>query len=213
MNNLIIDCSAGMTAIIDTEKGVFSKIDLNQKKHTDELLFSVDELLNEAKISVDEIDNFCVCVGPGSFTGIRVAVSIVKGLAVVSGARIFVLSNFDIYDICGSKNYKLILDGFSEYVYTKTVSDKGVFEKCESISDVIEELKNVDCDVFVQTEKTQNILKNAEITSQIAQNVINFAFNSKIQNNEFIEINEISPIYLRASQAEIERNNRLAGKK
>ena len=32
-----------------------------------------------------------------------------------------------------------------------------------------------------------------------------------INKNEFIEINQISPVYLRASQAEIERNKRLGG--
>ena len=106
MKNLIIDCSAGMTIVVNNAGKEFSKIDLNQKKHTDELLFSVDELLKESGLSIDEIENFCVCVGPGSFTGIRVAISIVKGLSVNSNSKIFTFSNFYIFAIHKHHKYQ-----------------------------------------------------------------------------------------------------------
>lgn len=213
MKNLIIDCSSGMTIVLDVDGKLYSRIDLEQKKHTDELLLSVDELLNSVKVSIDKIQNFCVCVGPGSFTGIRVAVSIVKGLAVNSNAKVFTLSNFNIYDTRGSKKYKIILDGFSQFVYTRTYDGGVTTDKCEVFLDVINELKSNDFDVYVQNEKLQNLLKNNKISSIIAENKINFAFNSKIASDEFTRLNEIVPVYLRASQAEIERNNRLVGGK
>ena len=75
----------------------FCKIDENQKKHTDELLVSVDELLKQAGLNANQIDVVGVCEGPGSFTGIRVAVSICKGLAVESKIKIVTASNFDVY--------------------------------------------------------------------------------------------------------------------
>lgn len=48
MNSLIIDCSAGMKVYLCAGENVISKIDENQKKHTDELLLCVDELLKQA---------------------------------------------------------------------------------------------------------------------------------------------------------------------
>ena len=44
MNTLIIDCSAGMSIILLTDSNCYKIIDNNQKKHTDELLLSVDKL-------------------------------------------------------------------------------------------------------------------------------------------------------------------------
>ncbi len=96
MKKIILDCSEGMSIFVDRDGKIFSFVDKEQKRHTDNLLFKLDELLNEAGINVSEIDVFCVCIGPGSFTGIRVAVSIVKGLAINSNAKICVASNFDI---------------------------------------------------------------------------------------------------------------------
>ena len=65
-------------------------------------------------------------------------------------------------------------------------------------------------EVFVQNEKTQNLLKKCEINSKIAQINTIFAFNEKISNNKNILLEQISPIYLRASQAEIERQKRIS---
>jgi tRNA A37 threonylcarbamoyladenosine modification protein TsaB len=67
----------------------------------------VDSLLCEAGINVKELNNICVCVGPGSFTGVRVAVSVVKGLSIGSNAKVFVLTNFDVFDI-KEKSYQAI---------------------------------------------------------------------------------------------------------
>ena len=97
MNKLILDCSAGMSVWLCKDDEVFFKVDENQKKHTDELLLTVDELLKNASISVADLDVIGVCVGPGSFTGVRVAISICKGLAVGAKTKFVQISNFDLY--------------------------------------------------------------------------------------------------------------------
>ena len=80
-----------------------------QNKHSDEILKVIDELLLKAKLKINDIQNICVCVGPGSFTGVRVAMSIVKGLAIGVKAKVFACSNFDIFN-CLEKDYYLVLD-------------------------------------------------------------------------------------------------------
>lgn len=52
------------------------------KTLTNRLLCCVDTLLSSAGLRIDDIDCFAVALGPGSFTGIRVGVATVKGLAL-----------------------------------------------------------------------------------------------------------------------------------
>lgn len=213
MRNLIIDCSAGMNAYVVDDEKIFFKQDSKEKKHTDELLLCVDELLNGANLNINEIENICVCVGPGSFTGIRVAISICKGLAVDSNIKVFVLSNFDIYETKSAGNKCLVLDGFSKFVYVRKYVNDLTVDECIDVESLVDFIKKEKLEVFVQNEKVQNLLKTYEIDSKIAQNNTILSFYNIIKENKFIQLNQISPIYLRASQAEIERNLKLSGGK
>ncbi len=49
--------------------------------HSETMLHMIENLLRNAKCTVDDIDMFAVSAGPGSFTGVRIGVSIIKGLA------------------------------------------------------------------------------------------------------------------------------------
>lgn len=211
MNALILDCSYGMNVFVISDEDLYFQIDRNQKKHTDELLVSVNKLLEKANISAKDLDNICVCVGPGSFTGIRVAVSICKGLAIGTGAKIFTANNFEILNYKNESKAVFVLEGFSEYVYVRVFDGENCFDNCERISELTEKIKKdySDYNVYVQSNTMQELLKGYEIKSDIAENNVVDFFDDKILNNLFTEINQISPIYLRASQAELERAEKL----
>lgn len=211
MNTLIINCSYGMSIYLLKDSKIYEHIDKNQKKHTDELLVVVDELLNKANVGINEIDNIGVCIGPGSFTGIRVAVSVCKGLSIGINAKIFVLDNFDVVSFGINEKSIYILDGFSNFVYSRVFNGKNNEDSCQNISDLINMIKTnyKDYTIYVESEKTQNILLDNQIQSKFIENHTINAFLDKIKNNETTLINQISPIYLRASQAEIERNEKL----
>jgi tRNA threonylcarbamoyladenosine biosynthesis protein TsaB len=49
--------------------------------HSDYLIPSIDEILKRTGVTIEEIDAFAAVVGPGAFTGLRVGVSTIKGLA------------------------------------------------------------------------------------------------------------------------------------
>lgn len=49
--------------------------------HSNTLLNDIDKLLHEAQVELTEIDVFAVATGPGSFTGLRIGIATVKGLA------------------------------------------------------------------------------------------------------------------------------------
>ena len=49
--------------------------------HSNTLLKDIDRVLHEAQVDLSEIDLFAVATGPGSFTGLRIGIATVKGLA------------------------------------------------------------------------------------------------------------------------------------
>ncbi len=58
------------------------------KKHAETALPLIDALLEENGVTIDQIDWFAVDIGPGSFTGVRIGVSLVNALAFATGKPI-----------------------------------------------------------------------------------------------------------------------------
>jgi tRNA threonylcarbamoyladenosine biosynthesis protein TsaB len=54
-------------------------------KHSNRILALVDQVLAQSGVSLDAVDAFAVTRGPGSFTGLRVGVSLVQGLVLATG--------------------------------------------------------------------------------------------------------------------------------
>ena len=210
MNILMIDCSHGMEIEVFKGNQRSSYVDYDEKKHTDKLLEIVDKQLENVGLKIKNIECVCVCVGPGSFTGIRVAISICKGLAITGDVKICTASDFDVIEQKEFKKAYYIIDGFSDYVYVRNVDGGNRKDECIKFSELVQKIKNDQgCEVACISEKTQNLLKQYEIQCKLLRIDITSCFLNKISRQEFTPINEISPIYLRASQAEIERDERL----
>lgn len=58
------------------------------KKHAETILPLIDALLEENGARIGQIDLFAVDIGPGSFTGVRIGVSLVNALAYANGKRV-----------------------------------------------------------------------------------------------------------------------------
>ena len=93
-------------------------------KHSENLLLSLDALLDKMDISIDQNDCFGVVVGPGSFTGVRIAISLVKGL--LAGGRnekIVTLTTFElmaytyINQYQPKENFVCIIDALSDLYF------------------------------------------------------------------------------------------------
>src|SRR5690554_6176022 len=68
-------------AVVEDNK-VLAEITVNIKRnHSIQLMPAIDEMLEQAKLTIDDIDRVAVAEGPGSYTGLRIAVTIAKSLA------------------------------------------------------------------------------------------------------------------------------------
>ena len=79
--------------------------------HSVLLMETVDEVLKRANMRLDECDFFAAAVGAGSFTGIRIGISAVKGFALATGKPTLGVTSFDTlaYNAIGGAGKKLCL--------------------------------------------------------------------------------------------------------
>jgi tRNA threonylcarbamoyladenosine biosynthesis protein TsaB len=68
---------------------------ISREAKGDACLPMIDELLASQKLSARDITRWAVDIGPGSFTGVRVGVSTVKGIAFATGAEVVGVNAFD----------------------------------------------------------------------------------------------------------------------
>lgn len=95
---------------------------LEPRSHTRLLLAMVDQVLNEAGISLGELDTFAFGRGPGSFTGIRIACSVIQALSFGLDKPVVPVSTLQAlaqqaYRVCDKPRVFASLDARLEAVY------------------------------------------------------------------------------------------------
>jgi tRNA threonylcarbamoyladenosine biosynthesis protein TsaB len=75
----------GSVAIV-TDGGVIAQYSLNiEVTHSERLMSTVDRVMKDTGFTMADMDGYAVAIGPGSFTGLRIGLATVKGLALVTG--------------------------------------------------------------------------------------------------------------------------------
>lgn len=93
MRLLAIDTACGPASVaLVTGTEVPSRSAVGGQGHAEHVLALVDDLLTEAGLRLGDLDALAFGRGPGSFTGLRVAASVVQGLALGSGLPVIPVS-------------------------------------------------------------------------------------------------------------------------
>ncbi len=99
MNNyLAVDTSSRYLTVVACkgEKKVVSHLADCAMNHSVVLMDQIDKALDEVGLTPAECDYFAAVTGPGSFTGIRIGVSCIKGYATALGKRAVGVTAFDL---------------------------------------------------------------------------------------------------------------------
>lgn len=76
-------------AFRDAKEGVFEKREEARGSHSEKLFLFIDELRQEHGFEIAELDSVIVSEGPGSYTGLRISASAVKGLLFGTGVILY----------------------------------------------------------------------------------------------------------------------------
>lgn len=103
MRILAIETSTmlGGAAVMDSGAGLLAEVRVNVKAaHSERLMSEVDYVLAQASCAVQDMDALAVATGPGSFTGLRIGLSTVKGLAFATGLPVVAVPTLEAFASC-----------------------------------------------------------------------------------------------------------------
>ena len=193
--------------------------------HSQTLMELIDAALRLAGIGVDEVDAFAVAHGPGSFTGVRIGVSAVKGLSFPKNTPCCGVSTLEALANCADAEDCIIcpvMDARCQQVYTALFRKQNgeIVRLTEDEPLLLEELADrlaaYDETILLigdGTEITWKYLSQKPVRAVRFSEIYRFQHASgvaiaawkKYNNNEpFCSGRELQPVYLRLSQAERE---------
>lgn len=120
MKSLFIDTHDAeiIIALYDNKTLVESSIKESMRNHSDYTMPMIKDILDKNNITVHDLDEIIVVNGPGSFTGVRLGVTIAKTLAYTLNIPIKAITSLEVYALSNSKETKKLV----------TINDvKGVF--------------------------------------------------------------------------------------
>ena len=194
--------------------------------HSRTLLPMAEDMLKNAELSLDKVDLFAVAHGPGSFTGVRIGVSTVKGLAWAADKPCVGVSTLEAmawHGLAAGGFVCPVMDARRSQVYNalfKVENGKPV-RLCEdrpiALSQLAEELRTLNAPAFLigdGAELAEKYLREQAIPCTVAPENLRWqsawgvamAAMDKAPGNA----DALLPVYLRLSQAERERQERLA---
>ncbi len=223
MKILAVDSSAKSAGVAVAEGGrLISECFVNNAlTHSRTLMPMVENALSQADLTLKDIDAICVNVGPGSFTGIRIGVAAVKGLAMCDNipcAGVSTLESIAYNFIDEECIVCAVMDARCNQVYTALFRCDGaeVTRLCEDKAISIDELGNELADysekIYLAGDGAELCFKafgdkitNARLSGEARryQRAFGVALASE-KNNEFIDSALLAPVYLRLPQAERE---------
>ena len=190
--------------------------------HSERLLGAIEFVLKEARCPIERIDGWVVALGPGSFTGLRIGVSTVKGLAFATGKPVSGISVLDVLASQIAPTSHLIcpiLDARKKEVYTAFYryeegrslmrqSDYQAIRPEDLVKKITEQTIFLGDGVKTYGDFLLNCLPSSAIFPPAPFHVSHGSMVGKLgiellKKGEHLNLSTFSPIYIRPSEAEM----------
>ena len=198
----------------------------NGLTHSEHLLPMVEQALLATHISLDRVDLLACTNGPGSFTGVHIATSMIKGFALGKDTPVVGVSTLhslakNLTPLCGI--FCPVMDARREQVYNALFSCDGKTltrlcdDRAVSLEDLAKELQSYagqtiyfvgdGCEITEAYMEKQGVTFEKAPQTLLWQNAASTAIlaEESYQRGEYTTAEELTPFYLRLPQAERER--------
>ncbi len=197
VNTAFMDANIGL--VLDSGKILSRTIDA-KSKHSENVLKTIDEMCEEGNVRFRDIDKVAVVIGPGSFTGIRIGVAIVKALGCVNlNLKVYPITSLELMAYIYLQNHKekitCVLNALSNLYFTAKFDDDGKKLEKEKMVDKLND------DEKIIVLKGDLNLPNSVSVELNTVSLVDFAL-KKIEKDMPISAENLEPLYLRPSQAE-----------
>ncbi len=231
MKILALDSSAAVcTAALCENEKLICEITVNTgNTHSETLLPVVEQILKLTDTKVDDIELFACSVGPGSFTGVRIGVSTIKGLTFGKDKSCVGVSTLDTL----ARNISMfdgilcpVMDARRDHVYNALYECSGSVitrlcpDRLISVEELDAELSSLGKNIYLsgdgysicEREFTKTAIEHIPERLRLESGYSTaMCALEKYKNGEYVRDFELAPVYLRPSQAERERIEKLKG--
>jgi tRNA threonylcarbamoyladenosine biosynthesis protein TsaB len=212
----------GSIALVSGSHCIAEQSLLSKLTHSQRLLATVERVMTECRVAWEMIDAIAISLGPGSFTGLRIGLSTVKGLALATSIPLIGVPTLDglasqftgtAMPLCP------ILDARKNEVYTALyqTDDRGIMQRrseylvipaAELAGQITEPTLFAGDGIAVHSgllrEKLGELAVFAPEQLYFAKaSSIGFLALSRWRKKEFLDPGGCVPLYVRASDAEI----------
>ncbi len=196
MKYLFLDSSNKylMIAVLDDNKVIASHIEYCFKKQSEKLFPAMISLLADNNIDKNEIEGVIVTIGPGSYTGVRIALSVAKVLCTSKHLPLYTINSLRVYDNACDDTL-VLMDARSKRAYCAHYHQGAeVLAPCVmSIDDIKAYLVDKQVKVVGDSELVGLEALEVDFVSNIEAS---FAYKEKVDN-----IHTLTPCYLKESDA------------
>jgi tRNA threonylcarbamoyladenosine biosynthesis protein TsaB len=211
--------SSGSVALLDGNNLVSESLIEGSPAYSDKLLFEIDSMLNGSGTKLNEIDGFVITTGPGSFTGLRVGISLLKGFILATEKPFASVNTLEAYAKTlqpGPYAICPVLDARKKEVYTALFNSgndqcvRSTLDQAISVVDLCNQIKqptafvgnglDIYKDVFTSCLKENFINKVPTKNLTVAASAVLIA---NAQKNLHYELDSLMINYVRPSEAEL----------
>ena len=213
-----ISCSA---AVIDNTS-VCAELTTHKKQtHSKHLMASIDSVLESADCRAGDLDGFAVTVGPGSFTGLRIGMATIKGLASAVDKPVVGITSLEALSWQCSAQTRLIcplLDARKAEVYGATYrfSKDRLIQQTPAcavrpaafVGEINEPCVFIGSGAQLYQKKIRDVLGDKAYFVPGDQNMIRassvgFLSLKRFKKNDTVSAADLMPFYIRKSDAEL----------
>ena len=227
MTVLSVDTTSKTASVALYRNGsVFSEFSAVTNTHSKSILPMIESILKVNGVNYKDLDLIASAAGPGSFTGIRIGISTVKGISLANGTPCCAVSSLEaiaMSSVCPDSYIVPVIDARNDTVYTslfrhsRTAGLERLTDDCQvSLQELSVMVSGLDGEVVISGDAafkaSEHMNRHVNITQPLhTASGLALAAVAKwelTEDKSFFSDDNLQPVYLKITQAEKELEGR-----